>query len=55
MDGRVQLVNSTIHGIHAYRAQVFLLPRSITHMIEKIYNDFIWSLDAQKRSKPKIS
>ena len=55
MAGRVQLVNSTIPDMHSYWAQVFLLPRRLIHMVEQVCIGFIWSLDKQKGSKPKIA
>lgn len=53
--GRVQLVTSVIHGMHSYWAQVFVLPRRIISMVEQVCNAFIWSLDKQKGSKPRVA
>ena len=52
MAGRVQLVNSTICG---YWAQVFLLPRKIIHIIDRIWNECNWAIDKLKDSMPRIA
>ncbi|XP_070031557.1 uncharacterized protein [Nicotiana tomentosiformis] len=41
-DGRVQLVQSVIFGIQAYRAQLFILPAKVLKMIEALCRRYIW-------------
>ncbi|XP_019235524.1 PREDICTED: uncharacterized protein LOC109215865 [Nicotiana attenuata] len=41
--GRLQLIKSVIFGMQSYWAQVFLLPKKISKMIEAICRTFIWT------------
>lgn len=41
--GRLQLFNSVLLSLHIYRAQVFVLPKSVLKHIGKICRAFLWS------------
>ena len=53
--GRVPLVNSVIHAMHSYWAQIFLLLCKIISMVEQICNKFIWYIDDQSGAKPRVA
>ena len=54
MASRVQSVNSVVHAMHSYWAQIFLLPRKMISIVEQICNKFIWHIDDSSGAKPRV-
>ncbi|XP_019237620.1 PREDICTED: uncharacterized protein LOC109217803 [Nicotiana attenuata] len=50
--GRLQLIKSVIFGMRSYWAQVFLLPKKISKMIEAVCRTFLWTgqVDISRRA-----
>ena len=55
MASRVQSVNSVVHAMHSYWAQIFLLPRKMISIVEQICNKFIWHIDDSLGAKSKVA
>ncbi|XP_019257809.1 PREDICTED: uncharacterized protein LOC109236031 [Nicotiana attenuata] len=43
--GRLQLIKSVLFSIQTYWAQIFMLPKKITKLIEAICGSFLWTED----------
>lgn len=42
-DGRLQLIKSTLFGVQAYWAQIFLISKKVIKAIEQICRTFLWT------------
>ncbi|XP_050896757.1 uncharacterized protein LOC127103549 [Lathyrus oleraceus] len=53
--GRIQLVKSVSHSMLMYSIRIYSWPVSLIHLVEKLYMNFIWSADIERRKMVTVS
>ncbi|WMV25245.1 hypothetical protein MTR67_018630 [Solanum verrucosum] len=53
--GRIQVVTAVLFSIHNFWGSVFILPKSILKEVDKIYRNYIWGSNEEKRKVPLVA